>query len=643
VPRVFNAPYGGATYFGQAYKWQEAISMYFWVGVAIKAWMAEVAGGEGPKLGNLTPKDEGEQKVLRKCKSLGMDNRKSYAELHRHRNQQQQYRGLRKKALGGPREHEEFEAWDDDHPIVRLFNLPNLLDCSYDLWAFTTMFFKLTGEAHWWVMRNAFGVPVEVWVIPTHWMRLVTGRDGMPEAYAIQSPWGTLQYAPYDDVLSFYDHSPLNRYEGWGVPLMINEWIDTYNAHVRARLAQYKNGAIPTFHVALSEDYVDPDESMLNRYYSKWFGRFQGEDNTGKPLITGPGVEVKPLGLSPVDMQYVENEKQLRENILAAFGVPPELLGLDQGGNVSDYAPLRSFCRYHINPFLGFLSQRITHGLIRRTPNCETGICFWDDRVLYSEENTRADIALAMANGLRSPNEARTMQNQEPYPFGGDDPIVNGQILPWVTGEKQQDDAELDQAMQRASGGQIALNPNPEDDDPLIVDKDEDQDAGPLLRWFKTRDGHQEAHGQSGRWFIERTPEGYVLHKDGTHFNESQACGLLKKFAEDEENKAIGGSVGTGTASPTPSAPKAMGEGSGAAGGYTVPVEQLETRNFGQRYVPNSTAHSGHSALDGADVLPPTGVSIEDRRRVQQDVRELLSKRFKGLLRPSTNGNGRVH
>ena len=596
--------------------------------------MREVAGGEGPKLGTLTPKDEGEQKVLRKCKSLGFSNGQSYSELHKHRNQQRQYRGLRKKALGGPKEHEEFEAWDDDHPIVRLFNLPNLLDCSYDLWAYSTMFFLLTGECHWWVMRNAYGVPVEVWVIPTHWMRMVTGRDGMPEAYAIQSPWGTLQYAPYDDVLSFLDHSPLNRYEGWGVLLMINEWVDTYNAHARARLAQYKNGAIPAFHVALSEDYVDPDEAMLNRYYSKWFARFQGEDNTGKPLITGPGVEVKALGLSPVDMLYNETETQLRDNIISAFGVPAGLIGLDQSGNVSDYAPLKAFCRYHINPFLGFLGQRITHGLVRRTPNCETGICFWDDRVLNSDEAIRAEIALNMANGLDTPNGARTMLNKEPYPFGGDDPIINGQIVPWVTGEKPQEQQELDESMRRATNGEIALNPDGGADEPLIVDKEEDvEPVGASLKWFKTRDGHQEAHGQSGRWFIERTPEGYVLHKDGEHFNESQACGLLKKFAEDEEQKAIGGSVGSGTPTATPSAPKAMGEGSGAAGGYLVPVEGLERRNFAQRYVPNSSAHSGHSALDGADVDPPLGTTIEDRRDLQQLVRDEIRRSLRWLSR----------
>ena len=577
--------------------------------------MAEIAGGAGPKLGVLTAKDQGEEKVLCKCKSMGWNGRQSYAEVHKHRCVQNR---IRHKALGGPQEHEEFEAWDAQHPIVSLFNLPNLLDCSYDLWAFTVMFFKLTGEAHWWVMRNVYGVPVEVWVIPTHWMRMVTGRDGMPEAYAIQSPWGTLQYAPYDDVLSFYDHSPLNRYEGWGVTLMINEWIDAYNAHVRARLAQYKNGAIPAFHVALSEEYVDPDEAMLNRYYSKWFARFQGEDNTGKPLITGPGVEIKPLGLSPVDMQYVEAENQMRDMILAAFLVPKGVLGLEPVSDVSAYAPQRAFARFAINPFLSFLGQRITHGLVRRTPNCEEGICFWDDHVVDDQESIRQDITLAMANGLRSVNECRTMQNQEPYPFGGDDPIVNGQILPWVSGEKPQEDLELEQSMHRAQQGQMALDTNASDDEPTIVDKEEEIEPSesPMLRWHKTRDGHQSARGQSGKWYIERTPDGYILHRDGNKHDEDKAIGVLKQIADDAE-KAIGGSVGSGSPSPI-SAPKAMGEGSGSAGGYLV------TRDFGQRYVPNSTAHNGHSALDGADVTPPTGVSIESREQLGREVRELL-------------------
>lgn len=540
---------------------------------------------------------------------------------------------MKRKALGGPKEHEDFEAWDRDHPIVELFSVPNLLDCSYDLWAYTTLFYLLTGWANWWVMRNSFGVPVELWVIPTHWMRLVTGRDGMPEAYAIQSPWGTLQYAAYDDVLSFYDHSPLDRYEGYSIPLMIGDWLDAYEAMVRSRSAQNFNGAIPAFHVSLSDEYVDPDEAMLNRYYSKWFARFQGPDRAGLPLITGPGVEVKALGITPVEMDYVNMENQYRDMMLAALRVPKGVLGMDPASDTSAWAPQNQFTRFAINPFLTLLGQRITHGLLRRTPNLDDGICFWDAHAIDDPATLRNNLQMEIANKLTTPNEARVELGREPYPFGGDNPIdvTTGQELNWATGGQQPEHAELEASFQRAAGRRLAIENDP--DHPMVVDKDDEEAVGPNLRWYRTRDGHLEARGQQAKWYIERTPKGYLLHKDDQHFDSSRAVGLLKQVAEDEEQKAL---------------VKGMSEAAGGTGGFLIAAARkppAEVKDFGQRYVPNSTAGGRTDSLVGSMTPPPEGVSIEDRRRLNAEVDEDLKRYGGGPINGKSMvvGNGKAH
>lgn len=572
VPRIMQAPYSGVSYFGASYHYEQILHLRFWLGVGIRAWQREVSGGDAPKLGEIHNADQGEQKVLLKCKSFGLDTKH---ELYNHRVKQAK---IRRKASSGPKDHEEFTAWDYDHPIVELFRVPNALDCATDLWGFTVLFYLLTGEAHWWILRNSNGVPVEVWVVPTHWMRLVTGPDGMPSAWAVQSPWGTLQYIPYDDVLSFRDLSPLNRYEGYGTTLLMNEWIDAYECNVRARLSQYKNGAIPAFHVALSDEYVDPDEAMLNRYYSKWFARFQGENNTGKPLITGPGVEINSLGISPVDMQYKETEDQFRDMILSALGVPKGVVGLEPSSDVSAYAPQRQFLRFAVNPFLGMLGERITHGLIRRTPHCDRGVCFWDDRVIDDPEQIRADLTARWEKGMLSPNQGLAMLGQEPWPSGGDNPWINGVEMPWKEPE-QGASSGLDESVDRAERGQIEMDLNhptyhgpvdgADDDSPLIIDKDEDEPvkAEPKLRWFRTRDGDLSCRGESGKWYIERKRRkdgkvGYILHhtkpqdKQQYEYDADLACGVLKDLAEREESKALGGDTG-------------------AAGGYAIPTESV--------------------------------------------------------------------
>src|SRR6185436_12845638 len=60
----------------------------------------------------------------------------------------------------------------------------------------------------------------------------------------------------------------------------------------------------------------------------------QGEDKTGQPVITGPGVKINQMGITPVDMGYKDMEDQSRDMILAAFRVPKGVLGLEPASDV---------------------------------------------------------------------------------------------------------------------------------------------------------------------------------------------------------------------------------------------------------------------------------------------------------------------
>lgn len=413
-PSLFQPPPGSVGYTGQSYKWTEVLKYRFWVFVACNCWIREIAGGAPINLGKIRPKAK-----------LG---------------------GAKSKAIGGPKAHHEFEPFPDDNPFVRTFQKPNHYDVAYDMWAYHTLFYLLTAEAHWWVMRNRWGVPLEIWVIPSHWMRLVSYANGLPAHYVVQSPWGVAQEVPYNEVINFYWHSPLNRYEGYGALLAMSEWIDAYEASVRAQLAQYKNGAIPNFHIQLSDVYGDPDEAFLRRFYGKWFERFQGEDRTNLPLITGSGVEVKPLSISPVEMNYIQNDDSFRDRILAAFGVSKMLSGVEPTQDTSAYAPGRFFARYIINPVLHYFSQKITHEVMKVAD--EDAIAFWDDRVMDDPEHKQREYESGLSNGYMTINEVRTKIGLEPYPRGGDNPMIGGSPVPWVKEEQQP---------QQGGGGMEAL------------------------------------------------------------------------------------------------------------------------------------------------------------------------------------------
>lgn len=482
VPRAFSAPPSGYGFYGQGTHYAQVLNYTAWAFIAIQALIREIAGGKAPNLGNVTERPEED---LRKSKSLW--HAKSYS-------------GTVRKNLGGPQEHEQFEPWPKNHPGVVLFRNPNSPYVAYDLWAYHTLFFHLSGECHWWALRDRMGIPRELWIIPTHWKRNITGPDGMPVAYEIRAPWGQVQYALAKDVVSFYEHSPLSMWEGLAVTTACGRWLDIYDSVMTTQLAMFKNGADPSLHVELDESYPNPDDIMLTRYYAKWFRRFQGETNAGLPVVTGPGVKVTKIGSTPSEIGFEASEEAIRNRVLAAFGVPQALVTGDPTVDTSAYAPQRTFTRFTVNPKLTYMSQRITEKLLR--PHWPDGCCWWDDRTPNSQEDLIAEINARAAHGAISPNEVRAMFGNDPWPHGGDDPLFNNEETNWATGKRQESDVEMDKAFRKAltgldgaSGGYLT----PPQHRPLFRDEQDANEAhksmmGRLATATKNGNGYHKAH-----------------------------------------------------------------------------------------------------------------------------------------------------
>lgn len=434
-PAVFQPPASGGGYYGRWYRWEQALHYTGPSYIAIQAWISEIAGGEDPLIGRRRPKQAPiPGKAIRKSLSP----------------------------------HHEFEALELDDPMLEVFERPNNFDVGYDLWQYHTLFKQLQGISYWWIRRNGFGIPKEIWVVPPHWIQLMTDRNGDPWYYWVQAPWGHIANIPAEEVVTFVSPSPLNpRWEGWAVNQAVAQWIDSYESLIRMRLAVWKTGAVPSFHVALGEAYMDPDDAFLARFYSKWFARFQGEDKSGLPLITGADVEVKTLdGHRPADALLAtnESEQQTRDNTFAAYRVPGAIVGLTKDmtyGSVQ--ASKEAFREYSVDSELKYTGEVITQRIIRPTPGYEDGILYWNKRAKGDPDYKLRQQAQGIEKGYMTPNEVRTENGMEPFPRGGDNPLVGGVEMPWVR-EAQEEPmaAAFNRALSEGSGsnGGFSVNGN---------------------------------------------------------------------------------------------------------------------------------------------------------------------------------------
>jgi HK97 family phage portal protein len=247
------------------------------------------------------------------------------------------------------------------------------------------------------------------------------GKDRLIEYYEVR-PWigpGMLRF-PAEDVIHLRFKSPIHKIDGFSHLTAGAEWIDTQESVNRSRFFQFKNGCFPLGNLKLGDRYVDLDDEDMDRLYAKFFARFQGESNAGRPIITPPDSEYVPLTINPTEMDYVQSSDQLRDNILATWGVPKEIAGIqDAGSEIAMYGPMQQFAENALIPRAVYIGQVLTEKLCSRWD--KTLRFWWPHDELVGENPVEKRETLKMRYDTQSitSNEIRAAYGEQPLP-GGD-------------------------------------------------------------------------------------------------------------------------------------------------------------------------------------------------------------------------------
>ena len=77
----------------------------------------------------------------------------------------------------------------------------------------------------------------------------------------------------------------------------------------------------------------------------------QGAKNAGRPMLLEGGLDWKPMGFSPSDMEFQKTKEAAAREIATAFGVPPMLLGIPGDATYANYQEAnRAFYRLTVLP-----------------------------------------------------------------------------------------------------------------------------------------------------------------------------------------------------------------------------------------------------------------------------------------------------
>jgi HK97 family phage portal protein len=217
---------------------------------------------------------------------------------------------------------------------------------------------------------------------------------------------------------------------GMSVIEFANQSIKGASSAERAAAEIFGNGMKPGAVVTIKE-VLKPDQRAQVK--AKMQSDIFGDNRTGQVQLLEGGAEYKQLTINPVDAQLVETRAANIEDLCRWFGVPPAMIG--HGGTVSNWGTGRE------QIMLGFLTMTLRPYLVR----IEKGISKWlmapGERIRFFAEFSvegllRADSearvrvqASQVQNGLKTRNECRALENDEPLD-GGDELTVQSNLVP---------------------------------------------------------------------------------------------------------------------------------------------------------------------------------------------------------------------
>lgn len=252
----------------------------------------------------------------------------------------------------------------DTHPVQDLLARPNSAQGRAELLEAVYGQLLLSGNAYLEGVADD-GLPVEMHVLRSDRMRLIPGKDGWPIAYEYSVGGAKHRFdvqgeiSPVCHIKSFH---PQDDHYGFSPMQAAANAVDVHNAASAWSKALLDNAARPSGAIVYrgSDGQSQLSQDQYDRLVDEMETQHQGAKNAGRPMLLEGGLDWKPMGFSPSDMEFQKTKEAAAREIAIAYGVPPMLLGIPGDATYANYQEAnRAFYRLTVLP----LATRVTSGI----------------------------------------------------------------------------------------------------------------------------------------------------------------------------------------------------------------------------------------------------------------------------------------
>lgn len=256
----------------------------------------------------------------------------------------------------------------ETHPVLELLARPNPVQGKAELLEALFGQLILTGNGYVEAVAAEEGAPVELHVLRSDRMSVVPGADGWPVAYEYAVGGRKHRFdvtgarVPVCHVRSFH---PQDDHYGLSAMQAAAQALDVHNSASAWAKALLDNAARPSGAIVYGgADGASMASDQYDRLVNELESHHMGARNAGRPMLLEGGLDWKPMGFSPSDMEFQKTKEAAARDIALAFGVPPMLLGIPGEATYANYQEAhRAFFRLTVLPLATRVTAALSHWL----------------------------------------------------------------------------------------------------------------------------------------------------------------------------------------------------------------------------------------------------------------------------------------
>lgn len=307
-----------------------------------------------------------------------------------------------------------------DHPLAQLLASPLPGVTTYRLVERLISDLAIYDEAYWIkVVREGQRLLLPV---PPTLIRPTEGNWIRPDFYETA---GGMKFTP-EQVVHFHGYSPEDLVVGSSPLDALRALLLEEAESTKQRAAMWRNGARATGVLTRPLDAPAWSPEAKRRFGEMWRTFARGGGAEGGTPILEDGMKYDLISIDPQKAQYIEARKLSREEVAAAYHIPPPLVG------ILDHATYSNITEQHkilyqdtLGPWMTMIQQEIEANLLPDLPDSDGVYVEFNiaEKMRGSFEEQAAAASTATGGPWMTRNEQRARFNLPQLP-GGDELIT---------------------------------------------------------------------------------------------------------------------------------------------------------------------------------------------------------------------------